>query len=262
MIASFARPGRECQRYADGYRLVAGCIPYRYAGESNETLEVLMVTPHRRDGLMFPKGAWEENEEKEVAACREAYEEAGVEGDIMGFLGFWNFTSRRHRDDRSPEGFRRGHMFALLVTKELDSWPDKDVRQRRWVSVEEAKNLLKHEWMREALEKCVTVCLPRKSQNTLSESVDGCESVDGSEFQDSLSQLSDEALQKCETVCLPRKSQTILSESVDGSESFDGFESPDSLSQLSDEEPSEQSGFDDDDAPSCPTEENASCSSE
>ena len=44
-------------------------------------------------------------------------------------------------------------MFALFVTEELDSWPEKDIRQRKWVTVEEAREQCKLLWMCEALDK-------------------------------------------------------------------------------------------------------------
>lgn len=46
-------------------------------------------------------------------------------------------------------------MFSLLVTEELDVWPEKDVRQRVWMSVSEAREVCSHVWMKEALEAFV-----------------------------------------------------------------------------------------------------------
>lgn len=43
-------------------------------------------------------------------------------------LGKWNFLSKRHGT------FYEGYMFPLLVTEQLDLWPEKHVRQRIWVS--------------------------------------------------------------------------------------------------------------------------------
>ncbi|XP_038992202.1 nudix hydrolase 16, mitochondrial-like [Hibiscus syriacus] len=85
-----ARTGRLQQRYEAGFRLVAGCIPFRY-GNSNETddvkfgkvVEVLMITSTSGPGLLFPKGGWENDETVEEAAVREAIEEAGVRGDLL-----------------------------------------------------------------------------------------------------------------------------------------------------------------------------------
>lgn len=44
-------------------------------------------------------------------------------------LGQWNFKS-------SGNGvYYEGHMFPLCVEKQLDFWPEKDIRQRVWVSL-------------------------------------------------------------------------------------------------------------------------------
>lgn len=192
MVALVARTGRHRQRYRDGSRLVAGCIPYRNItvndcdGNSTEKLEVLMVTPQRRQGLLFPKGGWEDDETKEQAACREALEEAGVKGTIKYDLGSWDFISSRHKKDCNVEGFRKGFMFALFVTEQLESWPEKDVRQRKWVTVEEARDQCKLPWMCEALNK-FEGCLQRRD-------------VSNSSFEfssDSSLQFSDEHSQQC-----------------------------------------------------------------
>lgn len=159
MIALVSRTGRHHQRYDSGSRLVAGCIPYRlrqtgrsYDGNPDAILEVLMVTPHRGKGLLFPKGGWENDETKEEAACREALEEAGVKGEIKHYLGSWDFCSKVHKKDCNMGGARTSYMYALFVTEQLDWWPEKDARQRKWVTIKEAKELCKREWMRHALD--------------------------------------------------------------------------------------------------------------
>lgn len=55
-----ARTGRHQQRYEDGYRLVAGCVPFRYKSceddsSSEKIVEVLMINSPSGPGLLFPK---------------------------------------------------------------------------------------------------------------------------------------------------------------------------------------------------------------
>ncbi|KAL6523281.1 hypothetical protein OROGR_016884 [Orobanche gracilis] len=57
-----ARTGRHQQRYEDGYRLIAGCIPFRYrnveedgSGTLEKIAEVLMINSNSGSGLLFPK---------------------------------------------------------------------------------------------------------------------------------------------------------------------------------------------------------------
>eukprot|EP00249_Psilotum_nudum_P016652 c25931_g1_i2 orf=613-1176(+) len=162
MTALVARTGRHQQRYEQGYRLVAGCIPYRYrssdnySGDKEQTLEVLMITSQSGEGLLFPKGGWETDETVEEAACREALEEAGVRGLLQESLGLWDFKSKRQQSDCSPEGLCRAHMFALAVTEQLESWPEQHARQRQWLPVAEALEQCRHDWMQGALDNCIS----------------------------------------------------------------------------------------------------------
>ncbi|KAL6003447.1 hypothetical protein ACLOJK_023677 [Asimina triloba] len=72
-------------------------------------------------------GGWEKDESIEAAACREALEEAGVRGVAKDRLGKWSFKSKRHGT------YYDGFMFPLLVTEQLDRWPEDHVRHQTTV---------------------------------------------------------------------------------------------------------------------------------
>ncbi|XP_035544734.1 nudix hydrolase 16, mitochondrial-like [Juglans regia] len=155
-----ARTGRHQQRYNEGCRLVAGCVPFKDTngigssdGTSKKDVEVLMINSTSGPGLLFPKGGWENDETVEEAAKREALEEAGVRGDLMHFLGYYIFKSKTLQDEFSPEGMCKAAMYALLVTEELQSWPEQSTRQRHWLTIPEAKKRCQYQWMRETLEE-------------------------------------------------------------------------------------------------------------
>ncbi|XP_031498675.1 nudix hydrolase 17, mitochondrial-like [Nymphaea colorata] len=156
MIMLISRSGRQNQRYENGRRLIAGCIPYRFkADQSNhdkcvQSLEVLVVKSQKSDRVLFPKGGWEKDETVEDAARREAMEEAGVEGLVETQLGIWTFNSKG-----SKGGERVAHVFPLKVTNLQDHWPEKEFRERRWVSVEDARKRCKHPWMSKALDQLI-----------------------------------------------------------------------------------------------------------
>ncbi|XXG78241.1 hypothetical protein AAC387_Pa08g2224 [Persea americana] len=161
-----ARTGRERQRYdEDKFRLVAGCIPYRLkenvddlTGNIKSRLEVLMISTPNRSDLVFPKGGWEDDETVGEAACREALEEAGVRGILdENQLGVWEFRSKSRQNSCSSEGSCRGYMFALEVTEEVESWPEQATHGRIWLSVREAFELCRYDWMRRALERFLRV---------------------------------------------------------------------------------------------------------
>ncbi|XP_058210930.1 nudix hydrolase 16, mitochondrial-like isoform X1 [Rhododendron vialii] len=155
-----ARTGRHQQRYEAGFRLISGCIPFKYKisseddGDTSEkVVEVLMINSTSGPGLLFPKGGWENDETVEEAALREALEEAGVRGDLLNFLGYYKFKSKTLKDEFSPEGLCKAAMFALLVKEELHSWPEQSTRQRTWLTIPEAIECCRHPWMREALKE-------------------------------------------------------------------------------------------------------------
>ncbi|XP_047312451.1 nudix hydrolase 18, mitochondrial-like [Impatiens glandulifera] len=155
MVALVSRTGRHLQRYSDGRRLIVGCIPYRYkAGKrkgclkEDREVEVLVISSQRQGkGMLFPKGGWERDESMKDAAQRETMEEAGVMGIVQRRLGKWRFKSKSNETDHE------GHMFPLLVEQQLDLWPEKEFRQRIWMSVSEAKEACQQVWMLEALEE-------------------------------------------------------------------------------------------------------------
>ncbi|KAG5233867.1 hypothetical protein OIU78_017146 [Salix suchowensis] len=150
MVTLVSRTGRHLQRYEKGYRLVVGCIPYRYKSQepaSVEEIEVLVISAQNGQGMLFPKGGWENDECMEEAAKRETEEEAGVIGVVQDKLGPWHYKSKRSCI------MHESYMFPLLVQKELDSWPEKNIRKRRWVSINEAREVCHNWWMREALEE-------------------------------------------------------------------------------------------------------------
>lgn len=166
MSSIVARKGRDLQRYDNNLRLVSGCIPYRHVKSKDQNrIEVLMISSPNRDDMVFPKGGWESDETVEEAACREALEEAGVRGVIKGNpLGVWEFKSKTRQEAGINEGGCKGYMFALEVTEELEAWPERNNRDRKWVVLDEAFVLCRYEWMRDALTEFLRVIKKGKNK--------------------------------------------------------------------------------------------------
>ncbi|KAK1319262.1 hypothetical protein QJS10_CPB04g00069 [Acorus calamus] len=169
-----ARIGRQHQRYLEKYRLVAGCIPYKLkefkedcSTDLESRLEVLMISTPNRSDLIFPKGGWEDDETECEAAKREALEEAGVIGEIHEErkIGEWVFRSKSSQNSCTQKSACKGVMFAMKVTEELDSWPEKACHDRIWLSVRKAYELCRYDWMREALDMFVTLLLKEEEES-------------------------------------------------------------------------------------------------
>ncbi|KAL1314475.1 hypothetical protein HN51_041283 [Arachis hypogaea] len=179
-----ARTGRQRQRYEGNLRLVSGCIPYRWikdstdqTGETEEMIEVLMVSSPKRDDLVFPKGGWEDDETVTEAACREALEEAGVKGILREVpLGIWEFRSKSNLDLCCTEGGCKGYMFAMEVTEELHTWPEQNNRSRQWLNIKQAFSLSRYEWMCSALEEFLKVMEEERKLEKQDDDSIGCPS--------------------------------------------------------------------------------------
>ncbi len=107
------------------------CLRRTEGGE----FEVLLVTSRESGRWVIPKGWPMRRITDHNAAEREAFEEAGVQGEISrkAYGKFQYFK-------RTPFAFRliAVKVFVLWVKKEKKLWPEMNQRQRRWFSLEEA----------------------------------------------------------------------------------------------------------------------------
>ncbi|KAK0352749.1 hypothetical protein LTR91_022570 [Friedmanniomyces endolithicus] len=148
-----ARVGRDKQRYGPkGERLVAGVVPL-----SSDRTQVLLIQSSARKGWVLPKGGWETDESQQEAACREAWEEAGIECKIEKDLG--EIEEKRTEAQikkygaSAPRALYR--FFEVVVKEEKSSWPEAHKRDRQWMVYSKAKECLKDRpELLEALERC------------------------------------------------------------------------------------------------------------
>lgn len=113
--------------------LQSAAIPYRL---TDTGMEVLMVTSRGGSRWLFPKGGIGKGLTPAQSAAREAYEEAGVIGDLHPrSLGRYHFRKRDMPTRIEP---CEVEVFLLHVHKQLRRWPEKGLRRQRWVEVAEA----------------------------------------------------------------------------------------------------------------------------
>lgn len=115
----------------------AGALPYAIV---DGRMAFLLVTSRRSGRWIFPKGAIEPDLTPWDSAALEAYEEAGVLGEV----------------EQEPIGSYRSiaasggtklidiDLYPLRVTEQLDAWKEKGQRLRHWVTMREARRLLAH----------------------------------------------------------------------------------------------------------------------
>ncbi|KAI6810318.1 hypothetical protein KC333_g5046 [Hortaea werneckii] len=148
-----ARTGRDNQRYGPGgERLVAGVVPL-----SPDRTHVLLIQSSARKGWVLPKGGWETDEAtREEAACREAWEEAGIESEITKDLG--EIEEKRTEAQIKKYGALAPaasyRFYEVKVKEEKASWPESHKRERQWMTYSKAKECLKERpELTEALER-------------------------------------------------------------------------------------------------------------
>jgi phosphohistidine phosphatase len=120
-------------------------VPFRWEGDQ---LELCLITSLRKQRWIFPKGIIEPGETPDQAALKEAREEAGLRGQVVGEpLGAYQ-DSKWHSDLRVT-------VLAMEVSGCDDEWPEADVRERCWTSPEEAKELISKPELRRFVEVAV-----------------------------------------------------------------------------------------------------------
>ena len=115
-------------------------VPYRMAGGS---AEVLLITSRGGRRWTIPKGVVERHMTAAASAAKEAYEEAGVRGDVdAASLGSYEYEKWG--------GTCAVEVYAMRVTEVLDDWPESR-RRRRWLSLDEAASALETDGPRRML---------------------------------------------------------------------------------------------------------------
>ena len=107
----------------------AGVIPFRIVGEK---LEVLLVTSRDTGRWVIPKGYIDKGKTASEAAAQEAWEEAGISGEITSKipLGFIPYIKVLSAGESRPATIE---VYAMRVTKEKSKWQERKERKREWL---------------------------------------------------------------------------------------------------------------------------------
>jgi 8-oxo-dGTP pyrophosphatase MutT (NUDIX family) len=113
----------------------SGVIPYRIR---NGEIEVLLITSLKRKRWVIPKGVIEPWVSPADSAVQEAWEEAGLVGQVSS-------TSLGSYEYRKWGGTCHVEVFLLRVETVLEEWPEVGLREREWLSLEEAASRVREE---------------------------------------------------------------------------------------------------------------------
>jgi 8-oxo-dGTP pyrophosphatase MutT (NUDIX family) len=102
--------------------------------------EILLITSRETRRWVIPKGWPIKNLTPPQAAAREAFEEAGVEGEVATtLLGSYRYDKQLSRNKTQSVIVQ---IFALRVALEHLKWPEMAEREKRWMSAAEAAQLV------------------------------------------------------------------------------------------------------------------------
>jgi phosphohistidine phosphatase len=129
----------------DGMIHQATALPFRWR---DGTLEFCLITSSQKAHWAFPKGVIDPGETEVETALKEAHEEAGLSGAIVGEpLGSYRYV-KWGRDLHVT-------VHLMLVTAAADHWDEAARRDRRWADANEARRLIDRAELRQLLDVAV-----------------------------------------------------------------------------------------------------------
>jgi 8-oxo-dGTP pyrophosphatase MutT (NUDIX family) len=101
------------------------------------SLEILLITSREAARWVIPKGWPTRGLRPRDVAAREAFEEAGLVGRIVGkrSIGSYYYIKRL---PENQERLCRVKVFLLLVDHQVEDWPEKGQREFQWVTPQRA----------------------------------------------------------------------------------------------------------------------------
>jgi 8-oxo-dGTP pyrophosphatase MutT (NUDIX family) len=104
--------------------------------QSGAAIEMCLI--RRRDAKSWgiPKGFIEPGDTPEETALNEAWEEAGINGQLVGeAIGTYKYAKSGARLTVA--------VYVMRVVEELTTWPEMRLRDRRWIPMDDAASALK-----------------------------------------------------------------------------------------------------------------------
>lgn len=110
----------------------SAALAYRF---EDGTPQVLMITSRNSGRWVLPKGHIEEGQTPRDAVSVEAYEEAGLRGDVGETeIGFYVYK----KSDRPDVSKFKVAVYPMKVTNIEEDWPEKKKRRRKWMDFQTA----------------------------------------------------------------------------------------------------------------------------
>ena len=114
--------------------------------------QIAAVQRPRHDDWSLPKGHIEQGETREQAAIREVKEETGLDARILQPLGEVDYFFHKPKGDLIHKFV---YHYLLEATSDGFGDPNREVAESRWVTPDEAQNLLSYERDKKILTKAL-----------------------------------------------------------------------------------------------------------
>jgi 8-oxo-dGTP pyrophosphatase MutT (NUDIX family) len=125
-------------------------LPYRW---QDGRLEFCLITSLQKKHWAFPKGVIDPGETAQQAALKEASEEAGIAGEIVGEpLGRYSYS----KWNKSYEVT----LWLMQVAEVHEQWQEADRRERLWAGPEQSKELIARPELRQIVDVAVARLMP------------------------------------------------------------------------------------------------------
>lgn len=128
----------------------AGGVAFRRVG-SEIQIAIVSVKPSLR--WQLPKGIVDPGETMEVTAVREVREEAGIETDLLDLIETVQYWYQRIQYGQHIRYHKYVHFFLLKYRAGDVADHDHEIAESRWVSFEEALEMLAFKSERKVVEK-------------------------------------------------------------------------------------------------------------
>lgn len=113
-------------------------------------LQIAVVTSLDTGRWVMPKGNVEAGMTPWDSAAKEAYEEAGLEGDVTGdLIGTYLYR----KTELKGGGLCKVEVYPMKVSRARSSWPEKRWRKRKWMSLEAAAEAVDEDDLAELIAK-------------------------------------------------------------------------------------------------------------
>lgn len=140
----------ESEKLTTMDQISAGGVAFRWRDSQTEIVIVSMKPKLR---WQLPKGIVDEGESPEVTAVREVREEAGVEAERLGLIETIEYWYRSVRNGKPVRYHKFVHFYLMEYRSGDVTNHDHEVEEARWVSFEEALEMLDFKSEREVVEK-------------------------------------------------------------------------------------------------------------